>query len=68
MKHYEDEGLKLGQVDCIAQGDLCIRLNIEFYPQMKLYEDGQVVESYSSVLSQLSFISLSLYSSFKRRT
>ncbi|KAA1086913.1 hypothetical protein PGT21_015378 [Puccinia graminis f. sp. tritici] len=47
MKHYEDEGLKLGQVDCIAQGDLCIRLNIEFYPQMKLYEDGQVVESYS---------------------
>ncbi|OAV91217.1 hypothetical protein PTTG_28035 [Puccinia triticina 1-1 BBBD Race 1] len=47
MKHYEAEGLKMGQVDCIAQGDLCIRLSVDFYPQMKLYEDGKHVESYN---------------------
>jgi len=47
MKHYEPAGLKMGQVDCIAQGDLCIRLKIDYYPQMKLFEDGKFIESYS---------------------
>ncbi|KAH9448756.1 hypothetical protein Pst134EA_028051 [Puccinia striiformis f. sp. tritici] len=47
MKEFESQGLKMGQVDCIAQGDLCIRLNVDFYPQMKLYEDGKFIESYN---------------------
>ncbi|KNZ45435.1 hypothetical protein VP01_811g6 [Puccinia sorghi] len=47
MKHYEPVGLKMGQVDCIAQGDLCIRLNVDYYPQIKLFEDGKFIESYN---------------------
>ncbi|CAH7670419.1 thioredoxin-like protein [Phakopsora pachyrhizi] len=47
VKPFQSRGLSMGQIDCIAQGDLCVRLDIEYYPQMKLIEDGKVVESYS---------------------
>lgn len=47
MKPSEIDGLNMGQIDCIAQGDLCIKLSVEFYPQMKLFEDGKFIESYS---------------------
>lgn len=56
MKHYEPVGLKMGQVDCIAQGDLCIRLNVDYYPQIKLFEDGKFIESYSSVFVFLTLL------------
>ncbi|OAV98360.1 hypothetical protein PTTG_04015 [Puccinia triticina 1-1 BBBD Race 1] len=47
MKQYEVEGLKMGQVDCVAQGDLCVQLGVNSYPTMKLYEDGKAKETYS---------------------
>ncbi|KAA1070577.1 hypothetical protein PGT21_016526 [Puccinia graminis f. sp. tritici] len=47
MKDYEAEGLKMGQVDCIAQGDLCVQLGVSSYPTMKLYEDGKEKDSYT---------------------
>ncbi|PLW47988.1 hypothetical protein PCANC_09373 [Puccinia coronata f. sp. avenae] len=47
MKPRQLDGLNMGQVDCIAQGDLCIRLDVDYYPQMKLYEDGKFIESYN---------------------
>jgi hypothetical protein len=56
MKPRQPDGLNMGQVDCIAQGDLCIRLDVDYYPQMKLYEDGKFIESYSSVLLPYIFL------------
>lgn len=46
VKPFETRGLHMAQVDCIAQGDLCVKNNVEFYPQMKLYTDGVFLESY----------------------
>ncbi|KAJ9121734.1 hypothetical protein QFC22_002355 [Naganishia vaughanmartiniae] len=40
-------GFHLGQVNCQAQGDLCNKHNIKFYPQLKLYGDGKEIEEYS---------------------
>ncbi|MBW0480457.1 hypothetical protein O181_020172 [Austropuccinia psidii MF-1] len=38
--------LNFGQIDCIAQGDLCIELKIDYYPQFRLYDDGKLIETY----------------------
>ncbi|KAH9813546.1 thioredoxin-like protein [Melampsora americana] len=46
VKPFETRGLHMAQVDCIAQGDLCVKNNVEFYPQMKLYTDGVFLETY----------------------
>ncbi|KAI9607817.1 hypothetical protein H4Q26_005262 [Puccinia striiformis f. sp. tritici PST-130] len=46
MKHYESKGLKMGQLDCIAQGDLCKELGVNSYPTMKFYQDGKAMETY----------------------
>jgi hypothetical protein len=53
MKDYEAEGLKMGQVDCIAQGDLCVQLGVNSYPTMILYEEGKEKDSYSLVFFRL---------------
>ncbi|KNZ50122.1 hypothetical protein VP01_458g3 [Puccinia sorghi] len=47
MKPNEVQGLKMGQVDCIAQGDLCARLDVHSYPTMQLFYNGKAEESYS---------------------
>lgn len=56
-KPFESRGLYLAQIDCIAQGDLCVKIGVDFYPQMKLFENGVFVESYSQSnhLQPLSF-------------
>ncbi|EGG06426.1 uncharacterized protein MELLADRAFT_86629 [Melampsora larici-populina 98AG31] len=46
VKPFETRGLHMAQVDCIAQGDLCVKNKVEFYPQMKLYSDGVFLETY----------------------
>ncbi|KAG0144665.1 hypothetical protein CROQUDRAFT_79729 [Cronartium quercuum f. sp. fusiforme G11] len=46
-KPFEPRGLHLAQINCIAQGDLCVKLGVEFYPQMKLFKDGIFIENYT---------------------
>ncbi|KAJ9096608.1 hypothetical protein QFC19_007141 [Naganishia cerealis] len=43
----ERRGFHIGQVNCQAQGDLCNKHDIKFYPQIKLYQDGKELEQYS---------------------
>lgn len=37
-----------GQVDCVAQGDLCSRLEVKYYPYLRLYQDGNHSDVYGS--------------------
>ncbi|KAG8935469.1 hypothetical protein FRC02_008020 [Tulasnella sp. 418] len=37
----------MAQVNCIASGDLCSRNNVDYYPQMRLYAEGEQTEVYS---------------------
>ncbi|UTT93188.1 hypothetical protein NDA17_001053 [Ustilago hordei] len=47
-KHFEDSSnFHISRVNCIAQGDLCTRQNIEAYPSLELYRDGAWLESYT---------------------
>ncbi|KAH8105423.1 thioredoxin-domain-containing protein [Cristinia sonorae] len=49
VEHYtsqEDAGLKLAQVNCAVHGDLCRDNNVDGYPQMNLYRDGEFVDTY----------------------
>ncbi|KAI8393325.1 thioredoxin-like protein [Radiomyces spectabilis] len=36
------------QVDCSVQGDLCHQNNVQFFPHLQLYVDGQFVETFPS--------------------
>ncbi|KAI0693473.1 thioredoxin-domain-containing protein [Cytidiella melzeri] len=42
----DDPGIHLAQVNCAVDGDLCKQNNVEGYPQMNLYKDGQFVETW----------------------
>lgn len=47
-RHLEDSSnFHIARVNCIAQGDLCERQNIEGYPSLELYRDGTWVDSYT---------------------
>ncbi|CCL99003.1 uncharacterized protein FIBRA_01011 [Fibroporia radiculosa] len=41
-----DPGIRLAQVNCAINGDLCSKNGVDGYPQMNLYRNGQFVESY----------------------
>ncbi|THH32163.1 hypothetical protein EUX98_g2007 [Antrodiella citrinella] len=41
-----DPGIRLAQVNCAVHGDLCKENNVDGYPQMNLYRDGQFVDTY----------------------
>ena len=46
-RHLEDSSdFHIARVNCIAQGDLCTRQNIQGYPSLELYRDGTWFESY----------------------
>ncbi|WWC87598.1 protein disulfide-isomerase domain [Kwoniella dendrophila CBS 6074] len=40
-------GFHMGQVNCLAQGDLCNSNGIKFYPQLMLYVDGEAKPHYT---------------------
>ncbi|PWZ01080.1 thioredoxin-like protein [Testicularia cyperi] len=45
-RHLEDSSdFHFARVNCIAQGDLCNKQNINAYPSIELYRDGNWVES-----------------------
>ncbi|TCD69206.1 hypothetical protein EIP91_008502 [Steccherinum ochraceum] len=49
VEHYtsqEDPGIQLAQVNCAVHGDLCRENNVDGYPQMNFYRDGQFVDTY----------------------
>ncbi|KAI5451445.1 hypothetical protein NCC49_001751 [Naganishia albida] len=47
-KHLENtRGFHLAQINCQAQGDLCNKHDIKFYPQIQLYEDGKESEKFT---------------------
>ncbi|KAH9927854.1 thioredoxin-domain-containing protein [Amylocystis lapponica] len=41
-----DPGVQLAQVNCAVDGDLCRQNNVDGYPQMNLYRDGQFLETF----------------------
>ncbi|KAF8334999.1 thioredoxin-like protein [Cantharellus anzutake] len=45
---YRAFGFNMAQVDCIANGDLCHAMDVEYYPQLSLYRDGELVEVYKA--------------------
>lgn len=46
-RHLEDSSdFHIARVNCIAQGDLCVRQNIDGYPSLELFQDGKWFESY----------------------
>lgn len=46
-RHLEDSSnFHIARVNCIAQGDLCARQNIDGYPSLELFSDGRWTESY----------------------
>lgn len=47
-KHFQDSSnFHIARVNCIAQGDLCVRQNIDAYPSLELFRDGTWFESYA---------------------
>ncbi|KAJ3996888.1 protein disulfide isomerase [Lentinula boryana] len=42
----EATGVKLAQVNCAVHGDLCSANDVKGYPQMNLYNNGELVESF----------------------
>ncbi|PLW20651.1 hypothetical protein PCASD_17112 [Puccinia coronata f. sp. avenae] len=47
MKTAATRRLEHGPGGLHRPGRLCIRLDVDYYPQMKLYEDGKFIESYN---------------------
>ncbi|ORX36460.1 thioredoxin-like protein [Kockovaella imperatae] len=48
FQHLERlSGTYMAQVNCLAQGDLCNRNEIKYYPQLVLYSDGTALSSYT---------------------
>lgn len=46
-RHLEDSSnFHIARVNCIAQGDLCTRHNIDAYPSLELFREGRWIESY----------------------
>ncbi|OBZ66615.1 Thioredoxin domain-containing protein 5 [Grifola frondosa] len=41
-----DPGIHLAQVNCAVHGDLCVKHNVDGYPQMNLYRNGEYIETY----------------------
>ncbi|KAJ4471993.1 protein disulfide isomerase [Lentinula aciculospora] len=39
-------GVKLAQINCAVHGDLCSANNVKGYPQMNLYNNGELVETF----------------------
>ncbi|KAG6329791.1 hypothetical protein ID866_9299 [Astraeus odoratus] len=49
VDHFEkqaDPGVRLAQVNCALNGDLCSAKGVTGYPQMNLYRDGEFVEMF----------------------
>ncbi|KZT20616.1 thioredoxin-like protein [Neolentinus lepideus HHB14362 ss-1] len=46
-----DPGIRLAQVNCAVNGDLCSENGVTGYPQLNLYKDGQFVEMYKKARS-----------------
>lgn len=45
--HLRDSSnFNIARVNCIAQGDLCMRENIAAYPALQLYRGGKYLEAY----------------------
>ncbi|KAF8516674.1 thioredoxin-like protein [Gautieria morchelliformis] len=44
----DDPGVRLVQVNCATEGDLCNNNDIQGYPALKLYQDGKMVEDIST--------------------
>lgn len=46
-RHLEDSSnFHIARVNCIAQGDLCVKEDIHGYPSLWLYREGRYTESY----------------------
>ncbi|KAH9936885.1 thioredoxin-domain-containing protein [Epithele typhae] len=41
-----DPGIRLAQVNCAVNGDLCAQHKVDGYPQMNLYRNGEFVETF----------------------
>ncbi|KAA8900305.1 hypothetical protein TRICI_006223 [Trichomonascus ciferrii] len=44
----EKNDFHMASVDCVEDGDLCDRLDIQSYPRLKMYRGGKVVDDYES--------------------
>lgn len=49
---YTGTGVHLAQVNCAVHGDLCTENGINGYPQMNLYQDGRMVETFKGSRSR----------------
>ncbi|THH16918.1 hypothetical protein EW146_g3797 [Bondarzewia mesenterica] len=49
VNEYDGSDVHLAQVNCAAHGDLCSENGINGYPQMNLYHDGLLTETFKGV-------------------
>ncbi|KAI0314733.1 thioredoxin-domain-containing protein [Amylostereum chailletii] len=49
VEDYAGSDVRLVQIDCSVNGDLCTAHGVNGYPQMNLYKDGELLSKFSGV-------------------